>query len=198
MARSSKQLSARRQNGELNEMQARFCREFIIDKNAKEAAIRAGYSKDTANVKGSQLLAIVKIQDRINALIALQEKRLDIKADEVLKEIRRIGMSDVRELYKEDGTVKHPKEWPDDLARAVSSIEVEELFEFVNGEKVWIGYTKKIKLWSKTQALDMLGKHKKLFTDRVELDVSDNLAEKIAAARARAATARLPEPDSEE
>lgn len=198
MGLNTKRLSTRRQNGELNEKQARFCREFLIDKNATEAAIRAGYARDSAHVAGSRMLTIPKIADRINALISLQEKRLDIKADEVLKEIRRVGMSDVRELYKEDGTVKHPKEWPDDLARAVSSIEVEELFEFVNGEKVWIGYTKKIKLWSKTQALDMLGKHKKLFTDRVELDVSDNLAEKIAAARARAATARLPEPDSEE
>lgn len=198
MGTSAKKLSIRRSNSELNEFQARFCREFLVDKNATQAAIRAGYAKDSASVKGSQLLSIAKIQDRINSLIALQEKRLDIKADEILKELRRVGMSDVRELYKEDGTVKHPTEWPDDLARAVSSIEVEELFEFVNGEKVWIGYTKKIKLWSKTQALDMLGKHKKLFTDRVELDVSDNLADKIAAARARAATARLPEPDQEE
>lgn len=198
MASSSKKLTAKRSNGGLNEMQARFCREFLIDRNASKAAIRAGYSPNGVEATASKLLTVAKVADRINALISLQEKRLDIKADEILKELRRVGMSDVRELYKEDGTVKHPKEWPDDLARAVSSIEVEELFEFVNGEKVWIGYTKKIKLWSKTQALDMLGKHKKLFTDRVELDVSDNLAEKIAAARARAATAKLPEPDSEE
>lgn len=198
MASSPKRLSARRQNGELNEMQARFCREFLIDRNASQAAIRSGYSPNGVEATASKLLTVAKVADRINALLSLQEKRLDIKADEILKELRRVGMSDVRELYREDGTVKHPTEWPDDLARAVSSIEVEELFEFVNGEKVWIGYTKKIKLWSKTQALDMLGKHKKLFTDRVELDVSDNLAEKIAAARARAATARLPEPDQED
>lgn len=51
----------------LNPKQAAFVREYLIDRNAAQAAIRAGYSENGANSKGSQLLAIISISDAIEA-----------------------------------------------------------------------------------------------------------------------------------
>jgi len=143
-----------------------FCNEYLIDMNAAKAAERCGYKAGANTVY--RLMKDQRVIDRINALMAERAERTGIKADGVLKELGRIGYADVRGIFKEDGTVKPIGEWPEDLARSCSGIEVVETFEMGGSAKIWSGYVKKIKFWDKPKALELMGRNQKLFTDRVE------------------------------
>jgi phage terminase small subunit len=70
----------------LTDKQEMFCKEYLIDLNATQAAIRAGYSERTANEQGCQNLAKLNIQERIAELKAGREERLQINADWVLNQ----------------------------------------------------------------------------------------------------------------
>lgn len=70
----------------LTDQQDLFCKEYIIDLNATQAAKRAGYSEKTAQEQGSRLLSNVMVQERITELKSDREQRLQIDADWVLKQ----------------------------------------------------------------------------------------------------------------
>ena len=76
----------------LTDKQEMFCKEYIIDLNATQAAIRAGYSEKTANEQGCQNLAKLNIQERIAELKEDREKRLVIDADWVLQQAVKVHM----------------------------------------------------------------------------------------------------------
>ena len=109
----------------LNEKQELFCREYIIDRNATQAAQRAGYSEKTAYSQGQRLLKHAEIQKRIEQLRAESVERLELTRDEVIAQYRRLGFSDPRKLYDAYGQIKPIHELDDDTAAAVQSIEVE-------------------------------------------------------------------------
>ncbi len=68
----------------LNERQARFADEYIIDLNATQAAIRAGYSKKTAYSQGQRLLKNVEIKQMIDKRLEEKKEKLIMKQDEIL------------------------------------------------------------------------------------------------------------------
>jgi len=70
--------------------QEAFCQEYIIDLNATQAAIRAGYSEDTARQIGSQNLTKVDIQERLAELMSERNKRVQVSADYVLERAKMI------------------------------------------------------------------------------------------------------------
>ena len=155
-----------------NRKQELFIKEYLIDKNATRAAIAAGYSQKTARSIGNELLGKPHIQSVISEEIAKQAKRLEIKADDILRELLRIAMSDIGEAFDDMGQMKPLKEIPEDVRRAISFIEVHEIFDGRGDDKMAIGLAKKIKFWDKTKALEMLAKHLKLLTDKVEVQGS--------------------------
>src|SRR5438132_1475155 len=110
----------------LNARQERFCREYLVDHNATRAATRAGYNPRTARQQAARLLSNVNVQARIHELTGVQQERLEVKADDVLRELMRVAYSDPRKLYRPDGTLKSPHEWDTDLAAAVSAVETDE------------------------------------------------------------------------
>ncbi len=79
----------------LTPKQERFCREYLIDLNASQAAIRAGYSTKGAVSFGSQLLGNINIQKRINELKTQRAERCDISADSVLRELVKTAFMDI-------------------------------------------------------------------------------------------------------
>lgn len=149
----------------LTAKQQRFVEEYLVDLNATQAAIRVGYSARTANEQGARLLANASIRAAVNEAKKAQAARVEVEADTVLRELLRIGTVDVSRAFAADGSLLPIHEMPEDVRRAVSAIEVTSL-----------GATVKVKFWSKVDALDKLGRHLKLFTDKVEHDVSENLA----------------------
>jgi len=84
-------------------MQEKFCREYIIDFNGKQSAIRAGYSEKGADSKASQLLALVKVQERIAELQEARIKRSEINADYVLNTIKEVIDDGKQKVYDKDG-----------------------------------------------------------------------------------------------
>lgn len=71
---------------QLTDKQETFCREYLIDLNATQATVRAGYSSDTARQQGARLLSNVNIQSRIAELKQARNERNDIDADWVLRQ----------------------------------------------------------------------------------------------------------------
>lgn len=71
----------------LNEKQKQFCEEYIIDLNGTQAAIRAGYSKKTANRIASELLSKLDIQEYICELKNKRSERVKYSQDELMRDI---------------------------------------------------------------------------------------------------------------
>ena len=71
----------------LNEKQKQFCEEYIIDLNGTQAAIRAGYSKKTANEQAAQLLAKLSIQEYIQKIKNKRSERVKYSQDELIRDI---------------------------------------------------------------------------------------------------------------
>ena len=75
---------------ELEEKQKMFCKEYLVDFNGTQAAIRAGYSKKTANEQASRLLAKVNVQTYLKHLIEKRNKRTNITQDDVVADIIKV------------------------------------------------------------------------------------------------------------
>jgi phage terminase, small subunit len=151
----------------MTDKQARFCEEYMIDLNATQAAIRAGYSPKTANEQAARLLANVSIQNRIAQLQAEQSRRTGVSADRVVRELAKVAFVNAGDLIDARTASLKSDAAPDDLA-AVQSVKVKTF-----GED---GLEQEVKLADKLKALDLLGRHLGMFNG-VSGDASDQLAE---------------------
>ena len=134
--------------------QEQFCHEYLIDLNGTQAAIRAGYSAKRADAIASENLRKPVIAERISELIRERTEAVEITTDRILTGLARIAFADPRRSFDDDGQID-PKKIPGDLADAVAGIEPGQ-------------HGTKIKLADRLKALELLGRYKSLFTDRVE------------------------------
>lgn len=141
----------------LTPKQERFVEEYMVDLNATQAAIRAGYSKKTAKDIACQNLAKLNIQEAITEKRGKLSENTGITAERVLQEISKIALSDIRSLLDGDGNIRPVADWDDDAAAAVSGLDIQS-----SGAGA---VTKKIKQWDKLAALEKLGRHLNLFDD---------------------------------
>jgi phage terminase small subunit len=148
--------------------QKHFCLEYIKDKNATQAAIRAGYAENSANQQGPELLVKLGIQNEINRLLEQQAQRCLITADLILTELLALATIDPRQAYDGNGNLLNVKDLPDGLAKAISSIEVFIEFDKNGKTREQKGITQKIKFWDKNKALENLAKHLRLITEKFE------------------------------
>lgn len=144
----------------LKPKQTRFVAEYLIDLNATQAAIRAGYSAKTAQQIGSENLS----KPLVAAAIAEGQARLaaqaGVTADKIVKELAKLGFANFRDYLNDDGKITLPLDDRDKMA-AVGEYTVEAI-----GDQV---VTKtKFKLLDKRAALVDLGKHLGMFTDKVQ------------------------------
>ena len=105
----------------------RFAQEYAKDFNATQAAIRSGYAEKSAHVTGSRLLSDAKVQAMIQELHARAAVKAGITVERTIQEIARNAYGDTRALYRDDGTLKSPKEWDDDTQSMIASIESNEV-----------------------------------------------------------------------
>ena len=147
----------------LTPKQQRFVEEYLIDLNATQAAIRAGYSPRTANEQGAQNLAKLSVAEAIAEAQAEREERTKIDADYVLKRLVEIDRMDVLDIMDDDGNVKPLRDWPKIWRQYISNIET---ISMDDGE----GWLKKIKWPDKVKNLELLGRHVSVgaFKDKVE------------------------------
>ncbi|MBZ4373272.1 terminase small subunit [Corallococcus sp. AS-1-6] len=151
----------------LTAKQERFVQEYLLDLNATRAARAAGYSERTAESQGSRMLRNVKVLESVAAAQKARAERVEVKSDDVLRELLLIARTDIGDAFSPTGALLPLKQMPAHLRRAISSIEVEQLT--VDGEA--IGTVAKVKLWDKPKSLELLGKHLRLFVDKVETTV---------------------------
>lgn len=146
----------------LNDKQERFCREYVIDLNGKQAAIRAGYSEVTAEVQASRLLSIAKVQERVKQLQDEIGKRLDLTADMVVAELKALGFYSVQDLLTEDNGIESIKQLDREKAKPIVGVKVTERYvgSGENAEKI---VSTEVKLADKRAALVDLGKHLGIF-----------------------------------
>ncbi|MFA5154432.1 MAG: terminase small subunit [Clostridia bacterium] len=148
--------------------QIRFCQEYIVDLNGTQAAIRAGYSENSAQQIASELLSKPVIQEYVQDLLDQRAARTKATADFAISEIYHLISFDPNEVFNEDGTLKLIKDIPRNIRKAISSIEVDEIWEGRGKDREQIGETKKIKFWDKTRTIELLSKHLKLLSDKHE------------------------------
>ncbi len=170
----------------LTSKQLRFVQEYLIDLNARQAAIRAGYSEKTAAAQGSRLLTNADIQAEINIRQGKIAEKLDISAERVLQEMARLAFSDIGILFAENGSLRQLTDLTPEERAMIGSIEV--VSRKVPGtEPAEIEYVHKIKSWDKPAALQMLGRHLALFKDKMEVEHSGqiDLIDRLTRARER-------------
>lgn len=156
----------------LTPKQARFVSEYLVDLNATQAAIRAGYSEKTADRAGPALLGKTWVAQAIESGKARLSKRTAATADRVIQELAAIAFHDSRRLYRDDGTLKEPHELDDETAAVLAGLEVEQLFEGRGESRTLVGRLHKVKRWDKTKALELLARHFGMLSDQLNVKVA--------------------------
>ena len=145
-----------------------FCEEYLIDLNATQAAIRAGYSVDSAGSIGSELLKKPEIRARSDKAMAERSKRTGINADRVLRELGRIAFVDPSDVIDMTTAEVKPDATPDDRA-AIAGMKVKYVphkdFDENGDPIVEQAIEREVKLCDKLKALELCGRHLGMFKD---------------------------------
>jgi hypothetical protein len=160
----------------LTAKQIRFVDEYLVDFNATQAAIRAGYSEKTANTIGAQNLAKLSIQAEISRRQKDLQRRTEVTQERVVKELARIAFANMADYLhvetqtrtKDDGTettyqivvLSETEDLSTDQRAALANVK-----QSVNGVE--------IKLHDKIKALELLGRHIGMFNDKLSLSGTD-------------------------
>ena len=139
-----------------------FAQERARGKSIDEAYQIAGFKPNRSNA--SRLNANEHIRARVDEIVGRGAVKAEATVARVLEEMRRLGFSDMRKAFDENGNLKRPEDWDDDFAAAVSSIEVVKR-SIGDGE---VEHIHKIKVWDKNSALEKMAKHLGMFIDRIE------------------------------
>lgn len=144
----------------MTKKQKRFCEEYLIDLNATQAAIRAGYSPDTAKSIGCENLTKPDIRAHIDRAMAERSRRTGVNADRVIQELAKIAFVNATDVIDPKTATVKENALPEDMA-AIQSVKVKTF-----GED---GLEREIKMADKLRALEMLGRHLGMFKDKLEL-----------------------------
>lgn len=153
----------------LTARQQRFVEEYLVDLNATQAAIRAGFAPSTADKKAPMWVGKSRescptnmrhVWDAVNEAKGERSERTQLTADDVVLQLARMGMADVRKLFTPQGQLKAVHELDDDTAAAIQSIEVvTKHIPMPGDEPAEVEYLHKIKLVDKIKPLELIGKH---------------------------------------
>lgn len=150
-----------------------FVDEYLVDLNATQAAIRAGYSPKTANEQGNRLLANVSVRTCIDQAMAERSKRTGINQDRVIRELARLAFVNPNDVINLNKAMVKNDASEEDLA-AIQSVKV-KTSSSENGEMV----EREVRLNDKLKALELLGKHLGMFKDKVEVSVLNEEKNKL-------------------
>jgi phage terminase small subunit len=162
--------------------QLRFIEAYTIEPNATKAALRAGYGKKNAKQQGTQNLALPIIRAELDkaeaarkVLVKEELARLDCTVVNVLKELATIGFADMSQFLKlGEGETTVKLDWsnlPEGATKCIQEITQEE---HTGGRGHDTGQIKrtKFKLYSKLDALEKIGRHLSMFTEKIKIEGS--------------------------
>lgn len=145
--------------------QRMFVEEYLIDLNATQAAIRAGYSAKTADQQGSRMLANVKVQQAIAERMAVRSKRTGVNQDRVVLELAKVAFLKMTDVVDSNGKIKQDAS-EDDLS-CIESIKYKESDNEYGGS-----VEREVKVASKLKALELLGKHLGMWNDKLDVNMT--------------------------
>ena len=137
--------------------QKRFCEEYIKDLNGKEAAIRSGYSKNTATQIASSYLNKPAIVEYLEKLQSKTAKRNQITLDELIQDLAEIKNINIADLYDENGSLKDLHQLPGEFTKCIQEITQIKSNWGKGGENE--KQTTKVKFYSRLDAIEKLAKH---------------------------------------
>jgi phage terminase small subunit len=141
----------------LTPRQDAFVREYLVDLNGKQAAIRAGYSERSAESTASALLRVPKVAQAVAEAQNARSRRTEVSADRVLQELARVAFADLSKAFDSEGNLRKPHELPDDVRTALQGIDYAK-----SGDRI-------ARFSEKTRALELVGKHLGMFRERVDV-----------------------------
>lgn len=145
----------------LSDRQQRFCEEYMIDLNATQAYIRAGYSPQRAHVSASQLLARPSIQKYLHDLKAKVSERISVTRDRVLQEYAAIAFANPKNVLAKGMVVRDISDLPDEVAASIKKITpITKVTPTGEIDRTWA-----VEFHDKNAALTALSKHLGLNSD---------------------------------
>lgn len=142
--------------------QKRFCEEYLIDLNATQAAIRAGYSPESAQQIGAENMSKPVIRARIDTEMAERSRRTGVNADRVVQELAKIAFVKATDVIDPNTATVLDSATEEDKA-CIASVK----FKSSSGESS-DSVEREIRMCDKLKALELLGKHLGMFVDKVE------------------------------
>ena len=147
-----------------------FAEEYLIDLNATQAALRAGYSEKTAYSLGQRLLKDVEVQGLIAEAQAAREQRTHVTQDRVLHELAVLDFSNVRDyIIDGDGNLSLAPGVPESAYRAIASVK-RKVRHRGTGDDRETEIETEVRLWDKVGALRLTAKHLGMLQDRLKLE----------------------------
>jgi phage terminase small subunit len=146
------------------EREGRFVDEYMIDMNGTKAATRAGYTGNCATVAWN-LLQKRDVRDEIDRRIAEGRARAVITVAQIEGMLLDLATVEPLDIWDEHGNVRPLQDIPPNARRAIKSIrrtQKEHPITGVTEDKI------EIEMWDKKGAIELLGKYKKMFTEKVE------------------------------
>lgn len=171
---------------DLTPKQQRFKDEYLLDLNATQAAIRAGYAERSADVTGARLLANANVRAAIDSAQSNRAAETQINAAWVLKRLAAEATADVADIYNEDGSIKPVHDWPliwrQGLVAGIKHQELRDSEGNRTGE-----FIVDVKISDRIRRLELIGKHigVNAFQEVVQHKGLDGLADRMARAAKR-------------
>jgi len=153
----------------LTPKQQRFVDEYLIDLNATQAAIRAGYSAKTANEQACALLAKLSIRHAVKAGQQAKAERARIDADYLLGRLQEISEMDAADILDDDGNIKPIRNWPKIWRQMISGLDI------INNPDTGVAI-KKIKWPDKIKNLELIGRHIGVGAFKEKLELSGEVS----------------------
>lgn len=153
----------------MTKKQERFVEEYLIDLNATQAAIRAGYSPETAYSIGGENLKKPEVRAAVDKAMAERSKRTGVTVDRVVRELAKIAFVNPADAIDMKTASVKENAAEDDLA-AIAGVKVKYGKSGVKNKTNQLEC--EIKFYDKTRALELLGKHLGMFTDRTSVDMN--------------------------
>ena len=146
----------------MTQKQKRFVEEYLIDLNATQATIRAGYSPESARSIGSALLKKPDVKARLDKAMAERSKRTGVNQDRIIRELARVAMLNAPDVINLTDATLLADASEDDTA-AIASVKVKKTSG--NCESI----EREVRFADKVKALELLGRHQGMFTDNVNM-----------------------------
>lgn len=148
----------------LTNKQQLFVDEYLIDLNATQAAIRAGYSTQTAYSIGDENLKKPEIKSAIEYALAERSRRTGINAERIITELAKIAFVNPADVINFNSATVYDSATRDDTA-AISSVKVKTI-PTEDGDIT----EREVRTYDKIKALELLGKHLGMFSDKFKIE----------------------------